>query len=210
LLASNEQIDFMKQKIELLSNKAGLSNVPELSISKRERLANVNPFQYQISVGETILSFWREGKFNDADMEATLAHEIGHLMDFRKDSRSKSFRNLLFESLWIAFCVVPLVIYFVSPSFMTLVIAVSIAVTWGALLPWVVRRVEVGVELEADRNAALYLVNPEQLACALNKITSFGIPARTLGFAARVSFLAGTLTHPTLRERLRHLQAICK
>jgi len=210
LQASSEQFDFLKQKIEVLSKKAGLSNVPELSISKSERLANVNPFQCRISVGETILSLWREGKFSDSDMEATLAHEIGHLMDFRKDSHSKSFRNLLFESLWIASCVVPLVIYLVSPSLMTLIVAGAIAVTWGFLLPWVVRRVEVGIELEADRNAAIYLVNPEQLASALNKISSFGLPARTLGFTARLSFLAGTLTHPTFTERLRQLQTPCE
>jgi Zn-dependent protease with chaperone function len=208
--ASTEQVDFMRQRVEELSKKAGLSHVPELCISKSERLANVNPFQYRITVGETILSLWREGKFDDSDVEATLAHEIGHLMDFRRDSNSKSFRNLLFESLWFSSCVVPLVLYLFFPSLATLVLASLIAVGWGFSLPWVIRRVEVRVELEADRNAAVYLVNPKQLASALNKISSFGLPARRLGVTAKLSFLAGTLTHPTFTERLRNLQTLNK
>jgi Zn-dependent protease with chaperone function len=208
LQASNEQVAFMRTKIEELSKKARLNRVPELCISKTERLAHVNPFQYRISIGETLVSLWQEGKFDEADIEATLAHEIGHLMDFRRDSRSKSFRNLLFESLWLACCVVPLVIYSFKPSILTLVLAVIIAVGWGISLPRVVRRVEGGIELEADRNAALYLVTPKQLAKALTKISSFGIPVKTLGFTAKLSFLAGSLTHPSFSERLRHLQAL--
>jgi len=210
LQASTEQIDFMRQKVEVLSRKAGLSHIPELCISKNERLASVNPFQYRICVGETVLSLWREGKFDDADVEATLAHEIGHLMDFHRDSHSKSFRNLLLESLWFASCVVPLVIYLISPSLVTIILAALIAIGWGFSLPWIIRRIEVSVELQADSNDALYLVNPKQLANALNKISSFGIPARRLGFTAKLSFLAGTLTHPTFKERQKNLQALAK
>ncbi len=206
VLNSSEQIAFMQQKVGELSKKAKLSWVPDLWVSKTERLANVNVFQRRISVGESLLSLWREGKFEDSDVEATLAHEIGHLMDFRCDSHSRSFRNLLFESLWFAFGVVPLVFYLFSPSLLTILLAGLLAICWGFTLPWVVRRVEVGIELEADRNAALYLVKPDQLASALTKISSFGLPSKTLGFTAQLSFLAGTLTHPTFKERVQSLQ----
>ena len=206
MLNSNEQIAFLQQKIGDLSKKANLSTVPDLWVSKTERLANVNVFQRRISVGENLLALWKEGKFEDTDMEATLAHEIGHLMDFRVDSRSRSFRNLLFESLWFAFGIVPLVIYLLSPSLVTLLFAGVLAICWGFTLPWVVRRVEVGIELEADRNAALYLVRPEHLANALTRISSFGIPSKKLGLTAQLSFLAGTLTHPTFKERVKSLQ----
>ena len=205
---SDEKIVFMRQKIEELSLKAGLSHVPELCISKTERLANVNPFQYRISVGESMLSLWQEGRFDDSDVEATLAHEIGHLMDFRWDSESKSFRNLLFESLWFASCVVPLIMYLFSPSLLILVLAVSIAVAWALSLPLVVRRVEKGIELEADKYAALYLVKPSQLAKALDKISYFGLPGKTLSFTAKLSFLTDSLTHPSLKERLQNLQTL--
>jgi Zn-dependent protease with chaperone function len=198
----------MTQVIEELAKKAKLLRTPELCVSKTERLASVNVFQNRISVGEHLMSLWREGKFDDNDVEATIAHEIGHLMDFRRNSRSSNFRNLLIESLWFSFAVVPLVIYLLFPSVMFLMFSVLLAVGWGFSLPWIVRRVEIRIELEADRNAALYLVKPEQLADALIKISSFGKPGTKLGVTAKMAFLAGTLTHPSFQERLRYLQSL--
>jgi Zn-dependent protease with chaperone function len=205
---SSQQVAFMTQTIEELTKKAKLRRTPELCVSKTERLASVNVFQNRISVGEHLLSLWREGKFDDKDVEATIAHEIGHLMDFRRDSGSSNFRNLLIESLWFSFAVVPLVIYLLVPSVMFLMLSVLLAVGWGFSLPWIVRRVEVRIELEADKNAALYLVKPQQLADALVKISSFGMPGTKLGVTAKMAFLAGTLTHPTFKERLRYLQSL--
>ena len=205
---SSQQVAFMTQAIEELAKKAKLLRTPELCVSKTERLASVNVFQNRISVGEHLLSLWREGKFDDNDVEATIAHEIGHLMDFRRDSGSSNFRNLLFESLWFSFAVVPLVNYLLFPSVMFLMLSVLLAVGWGFSLPWVVRRVEIRIELEADRNAALYLVKPQQLADALLKISSFGMPGTNLGLSGRLAFLAGTLTHPSFQERVRYLQSL--
>jgi len=200
------QTDFMTRKIEELAWKAKMKGVPELCISKSERLANVNVFQRRISIGEHLLSLWGEGKFDDADIEATLAHEVGHLMDFRRDSSSASFQNLLLESLWFSFGVVPLVVYLLSPSMLVLMFSATVALVWGFSIPWIVRRVEVGVELEADKKAARYLVSPQQLANALKKINSLGLPGNKFGFTAKLSFWAGTLTHPSFKERLRNLQ----
>jgi Zn-dependent protease with chaperone function len=129
-------------------------------------------------------------------------------MDFRKDSRSASFRNLICESFWFAFGVVPLFLYLLSPSLTSLIIAGMVAMTWGFSLPWIVRRIEARIELEADRNAALYLVEPQQLADALVKISSFGVSARKLGFTSTLSVLASTLTHPSFKERVRNLQTL--
>jgi Zn-dependent protease with chaperone function len=204
----SQQIVFMTQTIEELAKKAKLRRTPELCVSKNERLASVNVFQNRIIIGEHLLSLWREGKFDDNDVKATIAHEIGHLMDFRRDSPSSNFRNLLIESLWFSFAVVPLVIYLLFPSVMVLMLSVLLAVGWGFSLPWVVRRVEVRIELEADKNAAVYLVKPQQLADALVKISSFGMPGTKLGVTAKMAFLAGTLTHPTFQERVRYLQSL--
>ena len=198
----------MTQKVEELAKKAHLSKVPELCVSKTERLAHVNVFQWRISVGEYLLSQWAQGNFDEADVEATLAHEIGHLMDFNRNSKSSSFRNLLLESVWLAFGVVPLAVYLLLPSLASMVFCLVLAAGWGFSLPWIVRYIEVHVELEADRKAALFLVKPQQLADALLKISSFGVPVSKFGLAGRLSFLAGTLTHPTFRDRVRHLQAL--
>ena len=201
----SEQEAFMKQKMSELAKKAKLKRVPELCISKNERLAHVNIFQRRISVGEYLCSLWKEDKFSDKDIEATLAHEIGHLMDFRRTSGSKSFRNLLLESLWFSFGMVPIVLYLLSPSLTTIIISTMLAAGWGISVPWVVRRIEVQIELVADQNAALFLVDPQQLANALVKISSFGIPAKKFGLTGRLSFLAGTFTHPSFNERVQNL-----
>jgi Zn-dependent protease with chaperone function len=204
----SQQEAFMAQKVEELAKKANLKRVPDLCISKNERLANVNIFASRIGVGEYLCSLWRDGKFDEKDVEATLAHEVGHLMDFCLNSASRSFRNLIFESSWFAFGIVPLIIYLLIPSFATLVFCVALAAVWGSTLPWIVRRIEVKIELEADQNAALYLVEPQQLANALLKISSFDVPVKKFGLVGRLSFLAGTLTHPTFNERVQQLQKL--
>jgi hypothetical protein len=201
----SEQEAFMNRKMRELAKKAKLKRVPELCISKNERLANVNIFQRRISVGEHLCSLWKENKFSDKDMEATLAHEIGHLMDFRRTSGSKSFRNLLLESLWFSFGIVPIIVYLLTPSLATLFVSTFLAAIWGISLPWVVRRIEVQIELVADQNAALFLVEPQQLANALIKISTFGVPGKKFGLTGRLSFLAGTLTHPSFNERVQTL-----
>lgn len=96
----SRQIVFLRQSIEELSRKAKLRRTPEISVSKHERLASVNIFQNRISIGEYFLSLWQEGKFDDNDVEATVAHEIGHLMDLKHDSKSSNFRNLLCEKVY--------------------------------------------------------------------------------------------------------------
>jgi Zn-dependent protease with chaperone function len=197
----------MKQKLGELAQKAKLHKAPDVCISKNERFASVNVFQKRISVGEYLLSLWKKGKFSDEDVEATLAHEVGHLMDFRRDSRSSSFRNLLVESLWFSFGIVPLILYLLAPTTFSFVLSAAVALCWGASIPFIVRHVEVRIEFEADQNAAALLVAPEQLAHALVKISSFAVPSKTLGFTARLSFLAGTLTHPSFAERVRNLQS---
>jgi Zn-dependent protease with chaperone function len=201
----NKQMLYITEAVERLSEKAKLRQTPEVCISKSERFASVNVFKNRISVGRHLLCLWQAGKFTEKDMEATLAHEIGHLMDFRRHSPSSSFRNLLAESLWFGFGVIPLVMYILFPSFHSMVLCGLFAIGWGFSLPLIVRRVEVRIELEADRNAALYLVNAEQLADALVKIGSFG-SAKALGFTAQMAFIASMLTHPTFKERVRYLQ----
>jgi Zn-dependent protease with chaperone function len=204
----SQQEAFMTQKVEELAKKAKLKRIPELCISKKERLANVNIFASRIGVGEYLCSLWQEGKFNEKDVEATLAHEVGHLMDFCHNPGSRSFRNLMVESAWFAFGIVPLVTYLIIPSLLILAICVSLAAIWGSSLPWIVRRIEVRIELEADQNAARYLVEPQQLANALLKISSFDVPRKKFGLIGKLSFLAGTITHPTFNERVRQLQQL--
>ncbi len=201
----SQQLAILQQMIAKLAKKANLSMTPELHISKRERLASVNIFQRRITVGENLLDLWREGKFTDADVEATLAHEVGHLMDLSRESHSASFRNFIFASIWFVFGIFPFVVYAFFPFLEILAFSIIFATCWGFSLPRILRRIDVNVELQADKNAALYLVEPKKLADALTKINSLKTSTKTLGLMTMVGSFVGVITHPSFKERINHL-----
>ncbi len=204
----SSQVAYLTQKLGDLAKKAHLRHTPNLCIAKNERFASVNVFQNRISIGTHGLNLWQTGTFNAHDIDAMLAHEIGHLMDFRSDSKSASFRQLICESLWLCLGVVPIVLYVLSPTVAVLAFSLCFAAGWGFSLPWIVRRVEVRIELEADRNAAMFLIEPKQLADVLVKISSFSKPAGNLSFKGWLVFTASILTHPTFSERVRVLRSL--
>ena len=204
----SEQLAFMSLTLQRLSMKAKLTYVPGLCTSKTERFANVNVFRRRVSVGENLLKLWSEGNFTDQDLEAILAHEIGHLMDFGSDSHSSSFRNIMLECLWFSFGIVPLIAYLLTPTLWVLAFSVLLALGWGFSLPWIVRRIEVGVEFEADRKAAVSLVEPNHLANTLLKISSFVSTRGGLGLTTRLVTGAGKLTHPSFSDRVCRLKSL--
>lgn len=209
----NQQIALLQQMVDELAKKANLSIIPELHVSKNEQLASVNIFQRRITIGERLLKLWREGQFTDADVEATLAHEVGHLMDLSRESESASFRNLIFASMWFVFGIFPFVVYAFVPSIEILIFSILFAVVWGFSLPRILRRIDVKVELEADKNAALYLVEPKKLADALTKIQALKASKKILGPRTLLSGFVGMVTHPSFKERINHLNnlnPICK
>ena len=191
-----------------LSGKAGFSRVPELFVSKTDRFASVNVFQSRICVGENLLALWAQGKFNESDVEATIAHEIGHLMDLKRGSRSTSFRNLILESAWFACGLVPLVICILFSSVMVFQLSVGFTFGWIVSIPWIIRRFERKIEFEADRNAALYLVEPAYLASALAKIRTLNISIKFFGLPLGLSGFVGVLTHPSFDDRISRLDGL--
>jgi Zn-dependent protease with chaperone function len=203
-----QQVAKLNSMISKLSEKAGLRRVPGLVISKNERFASVNVFSFRIGVGENLLSLWSQGKFDDSDMEAAIAHEIGHLMDFKSGSRTSSFRNLLLESAWLSCGLVPLVVCILFPSALTIKLSVGFALGWGISIPLLIRTLERKIEFEADRNAALYLVEPAHLANALSKIKALCIPVKCFALSGRVRGIVGMLTHPSFDDRISRLNGL--
>ena len=204
----SQQVAMLQQTLAELAKKANLSMTPELHISKHERLASVNIFQRRITVGEHLLDLWREEKFDDADVEATLAHEVGHLMDLSRESRSASFRNFIFASIWFVFGIFPFAVYAFFPSFEILAFSILFLACWGFSLPRILRRIDVNVELEADKNAALYLVEPKKLANTLTKIYALKTSTKSFGLITMVGSFVGIITHPSFKERINHLNSL--
>ena len=129
-------------------------------------------------------------------------------MDLGHESKSANFRNLIFASMWCIFGMLPLVAYILSPTVEMLILSIICAVGWGFSLPRVLRRIDVKVELAADKNAALYLVEPQQLAAALAKISNLRTPTKPFGFMNHLAGFFGIITHPTFKERIIHLNTL--
>ena len=194
--------------IASLSKKAGLRKTPGLHVSENERFASVNVFSFEVIVGEQLLSLWAQCKFDENDVRATIAHEIGHLRDYTRGSRSSSFRNLVLESAWFACGLVPLVVSILFPSAIVFRASVGFALGWLVSIPLLIRRVERKIEFEADRNAALYLVEPKHLADVLTKIKILSSSVKSFVPSATIRGIAGKLTHPSFDDRISRLNGL--
>jgi predicted Zn-dependent protease len=187
-----------------LSDKAKLSKVPKLIVSKGERLASTRVFLNQIIVGEYMLSQWQEGAFSENDVYASLAHEIGHRMDFSRNIRSVNFRysSMRLSYVAIGLALVWLVLLPQLPN--SWVLSLAVFAVWVAFLPWIIIRTGVPVELEADKNAVGCLIRADQLANSVVKKSRLA-PAENLGLIGTLEFLYNVLSHPSLKERLHNL-----
>jgi Zn-dependent protease with chaperone function len=205
-----QQISKLNFMISSLSRKAGLPRVPGLVVSKSERFVNVNVFDYRIGVGENLLSLWAQGLFSEDEVQSAVAHEIGHLMDFKRGSGSSSFRNLILESGWVVCGVVPLLVCILFPSVLVFRFSVGFILGWGISIPLVVRRFGAQIEFEADRNAALYLVEPAHLASVLGKIKTLTVQGKCFELCGNPAGFVGKLTHPSLDKRICRLSGLSK
>lgn len=204
----NHEVALIRQKIDELTGKANLKTPPQLEISQTEKLASIRVFRKQITVGENFLKHWKNGAFDEKDVEATLAHEIGHLMDFSRVLRSASLWSLFLERFYFALVLVPILVCVACPSLTSLLVSTLIFTAWALVLPWITRNTGILIEIEADKNAATYLVEPQQLANTLIKINNLVAPVKKFGLAARLDFLAGMLTQTSFNERIRHLNKL--
>lgn len=204
-----KQIAALSAVVLRLSGKAGLRTAPVVVVSSRERFMNINVFSNRISVGENFLGLWSNGEFDEVDVEAVLAHEIGHLIDLRQGSRSVSFRNVILESAWLVCGLVPLLLYLAFPSVTGFGLSVGFALFWGVSIPWLVRRFEMKIEFEADQSAAKFLVEPKQLGDALSKIKVLSNDD-DVALSGKLRVVAGMLTHPSFDERISRLVKFSK
>ncbi len=202
------QLATLNIMISALSRRAGLRRVPELCVSKNEQFVSVNVFAFRISVGERLLSLWAQGVFSEDEVRSAFAHEIGHLIDFGRGSGSSSFRNLIFESCWLVCGVVPLVACILLPSASVFQFSIAFVLGWGISIPLMIRRFGAKIEFEADRNAALHLVEPKHLAIVLSKMGSLDVRSRRFAFSGSLTGFVGKLTHPSLDERIGRLDGL--
>ena len=200
----DQQVNIVKQKVEKLSKKAVFKKVPILKISKDEHLlAKASVLRKRITIGTKLLSQWQQGEIDENDVEVTLAHEIGHLIDFERKFSSVFFRYNAIVFLYLALGVVlPRLVWF-SHLAEPWIPPLMIFIIWAIFLLWILRRGACAVQLEADKNGAR-LIKEEQFANSIVKRMEFR-GTEGFGLIETWEMLLHVILWPSLSERLRNL-----
>jgi Zn-dependent protease with chaperone function len=201
----DQQIAIIKQKVEKLARHAKLRKIPKLKISKKDPIAHASFLRKEITIGTKLLAQWQRGEIDETDIEATLAHEIGHLMDFERRFSSVFFRyNAILASYLILGVILLQIVSRLSVQ-APWILPLSVFLLWTIFLPWMVRRTSVAVQFEADNNATK-LVDDQQLANSIVKrILLRWKKRRGFGPIETWELLIHVILYPSLIERLRNI-----
>jgi hypothetical protein len=199
-----QQKSTIQQKIKEMSNKAGLKP-PKIKFSNKEKLASTKIFRNEIIVGEYLISQWQKSIFDENDVAASLAHEIGHRIDCNRKTHSVTFKNFPILLFYAAIGLVLIWSCTLLPLPNFWIPALLVFGLWIVFLPWIIIKTEVPIELEADRNAVeSNLITAEDLAKSIIKKSSYAQNRKKGPLETFVS-LVDMLTHPSTTERLRNL-----
>jgi len=200
----DQQVNVIKHKIEKLAKKAEFKKIPTLRISKDEHLvAKASFIRKKITVGTKLLSQWQKGEIDENDVEVTLAHEIGHLMDFERKFHSVFVK---YNALTLAYLILGVVLPKLGsdlPAAEPWIPPLLFFIIWAIFLPWILRRAAFAVQLKADKNASL-LIKDQLLANSIVKRSVF-TPLQGFGPIETWELLLRVILYPSLSERLRNL-----
>jgi len=199
-----QQVNILKQKVEKLTQRAGFQKEPILKISTdKYLLAKASVLRKKITVGQKLLSQWQQGEIDENDVEVTLAHEMGHLIDFQRKFKSVFFRYNAIVVLYLALGVaLPRLVWF-SHLTEPWILPLMIFIIWALFLHWILRRAACAVQLEADKNGAR-LITEEQFLNSIVKRTVFS-GTEGFGLIETWELLLHVILYPSLSERLRNL-----
>ena len=200
----DQQVNIMKHKVEKLAKKAGFKKIPTLRISRDEHLlAKASILRKKITVGTKLLSQWQKGEIDESDVEVTLAHEIGHLMDFDRKFRSVFFRYNAIVVLYLVLGVgLPKLVWIphLAEPWVLLLLIFSV---WTIFLHWILRTAAHAVQLEADRNGASLITDIQFADSIIKRRRSHD--AKGFGLIKTWEFLLHVILYPSLSERLLNL-----
>ena len=199
----DNKIAIIKQMVMDLSKKGQLKRVPRVKISKKVEAAETSLWKEEIIIGEKLLYHWRNGEFSEEDIEAILAHEIGHIMDRHRKFASAWFHELITGSLYF---ILGLVLLFFGSIFSNLICVFCVFIlllVWLFFFPFVIRKMSVSVELEADKNASK-LIGNSKLAYSIAKRFRF-YPYKVIDAVNTWKLLLHYMRTPTFTERLQNL-----
>jgi len=199
-----EEIRICAQVVSNLAKLAKLPEIPNVKFSKRERYAKASFCKCEVMVGKQLFEDLKSGRLNQDDVEVVLAHEVGHLMDFRRKLKSVYLKSVASSTAYL-FLLTLLLIEILSfwsenlwMRFWTVFLFVGFL-----LLPYVLRKTALASQLEADKNAAK-LIEPEKIANSIIK-RSLCTTTKEFGPVETLQLLAHVVIAPFLNERLRNL-----
>ena len=200
-----KELAFVNKQIDEFTEKAHLKKCPKLETFKSIfSPARADGISNRLLISENFLELWQKGSYDEKDVDALLAHEFGHFIAYPK-SRFGAAANIIILFLCAVVLLTILVFYWSLRIPEPGIITALIMGCWFFLMPWVVRRLYVPGEFEADHNAVAFkLTDPQQLADALLKRMSMQ-RRRNLGPSQTLGLLWQMLTHPSLNETLENL-----
>ncbi len=194
-------MQIIDRKSEVLAKQSDLKK-PKVKIIKRNT-TGVNSNTNVLSVDENLLIQWKAGEISEIDVDGTLAHEFGHLIEHSRDKFGrKSDRQLAF---YITALVASLIIYSTLNIPQPALGCTIIALLWTAFLPYILRKIYVSGELAADRNAINFsLISNEKMAfCIANRIARHHI--EDIKPLQLLRIIENFVTHPFIKEQLANI-----
>jgi len=199
-----EEIRICARVVSNLAKLAKLPEIPDVKFSKKERYAKASFCKCEVIVGKQLFEDLKSGRLNQDDIEVVLAHEVGHLMDFRRKLKSVYLKSVASSTAYLFLLTLLLIeiLSFWSENLWMRLWAVLLFVGF-LFLPYVLRKAALASQLEADKNAAR-LIEPEKIANSIIK-RSLCTTTREFGPVGTLQLLAHTIIAPFLNERLRNL-----
>lgn len=205
---SEKSLAVVKEKVAVMAKAAGLKKTPDVKISKNEPIACAGYFPRNVQVGQSWLLSWERGLIDEEDVDATLAHEIGHLMDFAKGIRAVFVKSGLIIASYLFIIVLLFASIDASQVFSETawVPYVFVFILWLSFAPWITRSRGLATQLEADRYAC-QLIGRQKMAQVFSKRMERNLtnPKNQRNFTGILStfyyFMTGA---PSFSERLEN------
>jgi len=199
----DQQVNVIKQKVAELTRKANLKAIPEIKISEKENLARASFSKKKIIIGIKLLSQLKNGEIDEDDIEAILAHEIGHLMNFDRKFGSVYFKGTVIVAAYLILGIILLKI----GSLLTLpepcVISIYFFLIWSFFLPWIIRKNSLACQFEADKNASKLIGNLKMVNSIAKRFRFY--PYKNVSVIETWKLLYHVIFFPSFSERLRNL-----
>lgn len=205
-----KELAHVDNKITEFCQKTGLKK-PKLKMYKYPTPpACANARRNEIAISKNLLERWHNGDIGEPEINYTLAHEFGHLLDHRQKSRFQKLLNFNTFPIYLVALIAPvMLVVFLYGSIsiiqnfapITILLSLGYFLVWLLFLPGVLRR-NIPSELAADRYAISYsLIEGKAVADYLARLLRTR-RHKKIGLLHRAEIELNLASHPSIHEQL--------